>query len=182
MRRDDCTRAPRQGPAGPASAAVPGPPCIVARGGWPWLCGHACTRVVRLRWLHRSLCVRQRADHGAKDHRRPKAGDEEAANLADAVPIVLVQRVNVRALQPVPGCRAVRCGGGGRCSRGSTSYHQLVGAASAPGAAASLLPPPARPGAPAGGGWTWQRSTSWQLVALPPRSSPTPRTAAQPPP
>lgn len=64
--------------------------------------------------LARSLLVGQRAYHGAKHHGGAKAGDEQFADVAHTEAVVLIQRVHVRALQPVAGCGAR----GGRAGAG----------------------------------------------------------------
>jgi hypothetical protein len=48
--------------------------------------------------------VGEGADDGAEDHGRAKARDEQAADVPAVKAVVLVERVHVRALQPVARC------------------------------------------------------------------------------
>ena len=52
-----------------------------------------------------SLFVRQRAGNGAKHSAAGESHDEEAPYVAHAVAIVLIQVVDVGALEPVAGCK-----------------------------------------------------------------------------
>mmetsp|Transcript_26350 Transcript_26350/g.64720 ORF Transcript_26350/g.64720 Transcript_26350/m.64720 type:complete len:294 (+) Transcript_26350:791-1672(+) len=58
---------------------------------------------VRQRGVLAPVLVSHGTHDGAEDHRRPEAGDEELADVAGGVPVVLVQSVHVGALKPVTG-------------------------------------------------------------------------------
>ena len=63
----------------------------------------------RCAWQDAGECARlvgEGAHDGAEDHGGAEARDEQAADVAPVKAIVLVQRVNVGALQPVAGCMA----------------------------------------------------------------------------
>ena len=59
-----------------------------------------------VRHLHHVQRVGDGADGGAKDGAGEEAGDEEDGDLALVKLVLLVERVDVRALQPVAGCGA----------------------------------------------------------------------------
>ena len=59
-----------------------------------------------MRLLHHVQRVGDGADGGAKDGAGEEAGDEEDGDLALVKLVLLIERVDVRALQPVPGCGA----------------------------------------------------------------------------
>lgn len=52
-----------------------------------------------------SLLVSQGAHNSAKHHGRAKACDEQPADVLDRETVVLIQRVNIRPLQPISHCK-----------------------------------------------------------------------------
>ena len=68
-----------------------------------------------------ALPISKGACKGAESHGRSESTDEQSSNLAPIKAIVLVQCIDVRALQPVASCMDT-------CALSTTTFKQLAAA------------------------------------------------------
>jgi len=89
------------------------------------LCAHARTDHCAGRWAsvgcqeRAARLVGEGADDGAEDHGRAKARYEQAADVPAVKAVVLVERVHIRALQPVARCARMLRSACARLHRGA---------------------------------------------------------------